>query len=256
MQVASRLRAILEGSDLWDPGTARSIQDPLSFRCVTQVHGAAKAAIDFARQSVEVEINSAAENPLVLPDDGAILSTGNFHVPALALGFDLVGLALAQVTSLASNRILRLMSPAASGLPAFLTPRGGRRTGFATLQKTLTSLGAEIRHLANPASLDFFPVSEGVEDHATMAPLTVRKAGDIVARLTFVLAIELMAAAQALDLRGVPRMGRGTRAAYEAVRKEVPRLDEDRVIGPEVERLQDLIVSGRFLAAVRAVMSG
>jgi len=256
VHVASRLRAILEGSDLWDPGTARSIQDPLSFRCVTQVHGAAKAAMDFARQSVEVEINAAGDNPLVIPDDGAMLSTGNFHVPALALGFDLVGLALAQVTSLASNRIVRLMSPAASGLPAFLSPRGGSRTGFATLQKTLIALGAEIRHLANPASLDFFPVSEGVEDHATMAPLTVRKAGDIVARVTLVFAIELMAAAQAVDLRGGPRLGRGTRAAYETVRKEVPRLDEDRVIGPEVERLQELIASGRFLAAVRAAISG
>ncbi|OGB88714.1 MAG: histidine ammonia-lyase [candidate division NC10 bacterium RIFCSPLOWO2_12_FULL_66_18] len=255
-EVASRLRAILEGSDLSDAGTARSVQDPLSFRCVTQVHGAAQAAIAFAQESVEIELNSAGDNPLVLPDDGAILSTGNFHVPALALGFDLLGLALAQVASLATGRVIQLMSPAASGLPLFLSPYGGTRTGFATLQKTLTALRAEIRHLANPASLDFLPVSEGVEDHATMAPLTVRKAGEIVAGLTAILAIELMVAAQAVDLRDSLRLGRGTRTAYTVLREVVQPLDEDRVIGPDVERIQELITSGRFLAAVRSALPG
>ena len=251
VDVARTMRGLLQDSDLWEPGAPRFLQDPFSFRCISQVHGAAQTAIAFARESVEIELNAAGDNPLVILENGSILSTGNFHVPALALGFDLVGLALTQVTSLAAERIIRLMSPQSSGLPAFLTPHEGLRAGFATLQKTLTALGAEIRHLANPGSLDFLPVSEGIEDHATMAPLTVRKAGQIVDRLTAVIAIELMVAAQAVDLRGSIRLGRGTRAAYDAVRQVIEPLDEDRVLGAEVERLHILIASGKLLTAVR-----
>lgn len=250
--VAARLRSLLDGSRLWAPGAGRGVQDPMSFRCVPQVHGACQAALEGARRTLEVELNGAGDNPLVVPEDGVILSNGNFHVAALALAFDLVGLGLAQVTSLAAERTLRSMSPPFSGLPLSLSPHGSTRTGFATLQKTLVALAAEVRHLANPASLDFLPVAEGQEDHATMAPLTVRKAGEIVVRLRQVFAIELMAGAQAVDLRGAKQLGRGTRAAYEAVRRLVPPLDEDRVLGPEVEELGQLIASGHLLAAVRA----
>ncbi len=253
VDAAARLSALLAGSRLWEPGTGRRVQDPVSFRCVPHVHGAAAAAIGSARQAVEVELNAAGDNPLVVPDDDVILSTGNFHVGALALAFDLVALALGQVTRLSLERSLRLMSAPQSGLPAFLTPRAGTRTGFATLQKTLAALAAEVRHLANPASLDVVAVADGQEDHATMAPLTVRKADEILSRLATVVAIELMAAAQAVDLRGAaPALGRGTRAAFEAVRKVVPPLDDDRVLGPEVERLAGIVASGSLLAAIQA----
>jgi len=248
--VAARMRWLLDGSALWGPGAARRTQDPISFRSVPQVHGAASTMVDAARGSVELELNAAADNPLVVPADDALLSNGNFHIAGLALAFDALGLALAQVATLATQRTIRAMSDAFSGLPRFLTPHPGRHTGFGTLQKTLVALAAEIRHLAHPASLDFFPVAEGQEDHATMAPLAVRKTAELVARLRELVAIELIAAAQAVDLRGSPALGRGTRAAYAAVRAVVPRLDEDRVLGPDVEAVAELLASGRLLPAL------
>jgi histidine ammonia-lyase len=251
LEAAARFRAMLAGSELWHENAARSHQDPLSFRCASQIHGAAHAALGFARTTVEIELNAAGDNPLVVPEDGAILHTGNFHTAALALAFDLVALALVPVTSGAVERAIKLMSPAHSGLPLSLSPGGAPSTGFATAQKTLTALAAEIRHLANPASLDFAPVAEGVEDHATMAPYAVRKLGEIVNRLRYVVAIELACAAQAVDLRGVVTLGKGPRAAWDAVRSVAPRLDEDRVLGPDLDRLYRRVADGTLTAAVR-----
>src|SRR6185312_13162075 len=122
--------------------------------------------------------DSAAESPLVLADDGVMLSNGNFHLPAFALAFDTLAIALAQATSLAVERVIRFMSPALTDLPLQLTRHGPAHSGFATIQKTLTALWAEIRHRANPGSLDFLPVSESVEDHATMALFVVEKLGE------------------------------------------------------------------------------
>lgn len=142
------------------------------------------------------------------------------------------------------------MSPAASGLPYALTPRGTTRTGFATVQKTVTSLVAQMRHLANPGSLDFLPVSEGVEDHATNAPFTVTKAADAIDRLTYVAAIELVVAAQGVDLRPPERMGRGARAAWDTVRRLVLPLDDDRPPGPDIERVRTAIIAGELARGV------
>ena len=142
-------------------------------RCTAPLHDALARAIDH----VEIELNAAADSPLVDVDGGrAAVSTGNFHIPGLALALETLGLAVAQAASLAVERCLRLLSPATSGLPLQLTRRGPQQSGFATAQKPLTALATEIRHLANPASLDFLPVSEGIEDHATMAPRVRRQA--------------------------------------------------------------------------------
>jgi histidine ammonia-lyase len=250
---AARLRGLLDGSLLWREGAARRVQDPLSLRCVSQVHGAAIWALGLARQNIEIELNGAGDNPLVLVDERQMLSTGNFHIPAFAIAFEAVGLALAQVASLAAERAIKLLSPALSGLPLNLSPyTDGSRSGFAAVQKPLTALIAEIRHLANPACLDFLPVSEQIEDHAPMAPLVVEKTGEIVDRLRLVAAIELMIAAQAVDLRGVATLGCGARAAYDVVRGVVKRLDEDRVLGPEIEAITAEIGSGRLADAVAA----
>jgi histidine ammonia-lyase len=240
-EVAQRLTALLDGSGLWSTGAARRVQDPLSFRCVTQVHGAALAAIAMARDDVEVELNSAADSPLVLAATGEMLSNGNFHLPGLALAFDALAMALSHCATLCVARCQRQYSPAFSGLPLQLTSRGPEHSGFATIQKTLTALANEIRHLANPASLDCMPVSESVEDHAPMAANVVAKAARMIPLLRDLAAIELVTAAQGIDLRPVaPRaLGHGTRAAYEAVRARVPMLDEDRPLGPDVERIAD-----------------
>jgi len=245
-EVAARLTALLEGSALWSRGAARRVQDPVSFRCVTQVHGAAFAAASSAREQIELELNSAADSPLVLPESGEMLSNGNFHVPGLALDFDAFGIGLAQAAAASVERCLKLFSPAFSDLPLQLTRHGPMHSGFATVQKTLTALYNEIRHAANPASLDFLPVSEAVEDHAPMTPHAIAKSVVIADNLCYLAAIELLTAAQAIDLRGLDpdTLGRGAKAAYDAVRKAVPTLDVDRPIGPDIEAIERLVAAG------------
>jgi histidine ammonia-lyase len=244
--IAQRLRTLLSGSALWTPGAARRLQDPVSMRCVAQVHGAALEALWRARDEVELELNNATESPLVLADPDAMLSNGNFHAAGLALAFDALGLALAQVAMLCVERCQRMVSPAFSDLPLQLTRRGPEHSGFATLQKTLTAIYNELRHLANPASLDCLPVSEAVEDHAPMAANVVAKTGAMLPNLRYLAAIELLTAAQATDLRGTDAttLGAGARAAYAAVRERVPVLDEDRPLGPDVETIAALITAG------------
>ena len=241
--VATRISQLLAGSALWEAGAARRVQDPISLRCLTQLHGAALAALQVGRDDVEIELNSAADSPLVIPDAGEMLSNGNFHVPALALAFDGIGLALAQTAALCVARCQRLYSPAFSDLPLQLTTLGPEHSGFATIQKTLTALHNQIRHLANPASLDSLPVSEAIEDHAPMAANVVAKTAAMVPLLHYFAAIELLTAAQAVDLRKLEHsaLGRGAAVAYDAVRARVATLGEDRPLGPDVEAIADLV---------------
>ncbi|UUZ74754.1 aromatic amino acid lyase [Polaromonas sp. P1(28)-13] len=211
VEVANQLRALLKGSALLTPGAARRVQDPVSMRVVAQVHGAARGMVEAARAQVEVELNSAADSPLVLPDDGVMLSTGNFHVPALALALDACAIALAQASSMSVARCQRFMSPTLTGLPLQLTRHGPAHSGFATVQKTLTALWAEIRLRANPGSLDYLPVSEALEDHACMALGVAEKLGELLEHVRYLIAIELLVSAQAVDLREVDEavMGEG-----------------------------------------------
>jgi len=244
--VAMRLSELLVGSALWQPGAARRVQDPVSFRCLTQVHGAALAALHTARDDVELELNSAADSPLVIAADAQMLSNGNFHVPALALAFDGLRLALAHVATMCVARCQRSYSPAFTDLPLQLTTLGPEHSGFATIQKTLTALLNDVRHLANPASLDSIPVSEAVEDHAPMAANVVARTAAMVPLLHYLAAIELMTAAQAVDLREMDRstLGMGAAAAYDAVRARVAMLVEDRPLGPDVEAIADMLATG------------
>ena len=242
-EIAARLTALLSGSDLWRPQAARRVQDPISLRCVTQVHGTALASLLNAHAHVELELNSAAESPLVLPDSNEMLSNGNFHIPGLAIAFDTLGLALAQTAFLCVVRCQKLFSPTFSGLPLQLTTRGPEHSGFATIQKTLMALYNEIRHAANPASLDSVPVSEAIEDHASMAANVVAKTAAMAPNLRYLAAIELLSAAQAVDVRGLApeAMGQGPQAAYALVRETAPVLDEDRPLGPDIEAVEAAI---------------
>ena len=248
VEVAAQLRALLEGSALFAPGAARRVQDPLSFRVIAQVHGSLQAALAHARDQVELELASAAESPLVLAADGVMLSNGNFHLPAAALAFDTLAIALAQATSLSVERVIRFMSPAMTDLPLQLTRHGPAHSGFATLQKTATALWAEIRHRANPASVDFLPVSDGVEDHAPMALAGVERIADMLERIRYVVAIEMIVAAQAIDLRGLDpqRLGIAVRALHRRIRERVPVLAHDRPLGPDVDAIAALIGTPGF----------
>ncbi|HEX2114780.1 MAG TPA: aromatic amino acid lyase, partial [Alphaproteobacteria bacterium] len=234
-ETAARLTELLDGSLLWKPGAARRVQDPLGFRCVAQVNGAARVALHGAIEAVEIELNGAGDNPAVLYESGEILSNANFDVTALALAFEALGQALAQAANLSVMRLFKLMSPAFNDLPRFLTPIGKANNGFATTQKTAAALEAEIRHLALPVSLHVAPVADGVEDYAPMTPRVVAKTGEIVERLRLLTALELIAAAQAIDLRKLDTVGKGAREAHAMVRSVCAFLDEDRPLGPDIE---------------------
>jgi histidine ammonia-lyase len=250
VEIAGRLRDLLAGSRLLAPGSARRVQDPLSLRCVPQVHGALWWMLGEARAQVELELNHAGESPLVLVEDGEMLSTSNFHVPALALALDAAAIALAQTASLAAERCIKFMSPAMTGLPLQLTRHGPEESGFATVQKTLTALYNEIRLRANPGSLDFLPVSERIEDHAPMTLGVVEKLAEVVERARYIVAIECLIAAQAVDLRGLEAgaLGAGARAAYGRLRAEVAALEHDRPLGPDIDRIEQLVRDGAIAA--------
>jgi histidine ammonia-lyase len=183
----------------------------------------------------------------VLIEDEAIVSTGNFHTTALALALDTLALALAQTGALSAARAQRLLSEPLTGLPANLIAKDGASSGFAPLAKTSQALMAEIRLLAQPASIDPRMGAEGVEDDSSNAPLAARKLADIVERMRPLLAIEMLEAAQAIDLRRPERMGRAAAAAYALVRSVAPPLDADRPLGVEVEKVAAVVV-GRGLA--------
>ncbi len=246
-EAATRILVALAGSALAKPGAARRVQDPLSFRCVPQVHGTLHDALTRAIDHVEIELNSAADSPYADAEGARLFSTGNFHVPGLTLALEALGLAVAQAATLAVERCLRLLSPATSDLPLQLTRSGPQQSGFATTQKPLTALAAEIRHLANPVSLDFLPVSEGIEDHATMAPTCVAKLDAMRECYVSLMAIEAVIAAQAVDLRPpdvLATLGTGARRIYDSVRARVAFLVDDRPLAPDFESVARWIERG------------
>jgi histidine ammonia-lyase len=257
---ARGLLALLEGGDL--AGRARRVQDPVSLRCTAQVHGSVRAALDFAWAALEPELNGSGDNPLVLADGGGgeIRSTGNFHTPALALAFDTLALALAQLSAMSAARMQRLLAPSLSGLPASLSPYGPERSGLAPLSKTAEALATEIRALSAPVSTDPRYGAEMVEDDSTNAALGARRLARLLGLLGRLTAVEAVAAAQAVDLvrdgesPGV--LGRGPAFLHEAIRRVVPRLDDDRPSGPDVERVAGEVLGSpevrRTLAAMAA----
>lgn len=239
---ADRLRALLAGSSLLAEGAARRVQDPLSYRCAPQVWGALLHAIGEARTATEIEITSSGDNPVVLMPEGLMLSHGNFDLTAFVLAWERLGQAMAHAAAATAYRTMKIMSAGMSDLPRFLTPLGASRAGFATVQKTVSLLEAEIRHLAAPASLTPIPVADGVEDQASLAPSVLAKTEAIVDRLRFLVAIELIASAQAVELRGVETgLGAGTKETHRLIRQHVPPLVEDRAQGADFQRIAELI---------------
>ena len=253
---ADGLRALLHGGALTEPGAARRLQDPLSLRCVSQIHGSLHVALDLLAAAVEPELGGAADNPLVLTDDEEILSTGNFHVPALALALDATAIALAQVAATSAERQARLKTERLSGLPAGLSPTAHLSSGLSPLSKTAHALTVEIRHLAAPLSTMSTVGADAVEDDstgATHAALRVREQIELMRPLA---AVELIVAAQAVDLalggHAARALGAGTAVAHAEVRERVAMVEEDRSLGPDVERLTaELLVEGQLLARVR-----
>jgi histidine ammonia-lyase len=250
---AGRLRDLLEGSYLWEPGAARNLQDPLSFRCIPRSHGALYDALAYARSTLEAELNAASDNPLVLVEEDMIVSVGNFDVAAVAMAFDLVRLAIANVTKVANERVQKLLWRHFSGLPSELAVEQGATNGLKPMGRWCAALTAEARSLANPVSLDYVgQVAEGVEDHASMAPLAVRRTYELVSVAHRLIAQELIIAAQAVDMREIRPLGRGSAIAYQAVREHVPMLREVGGWNPDVEALVNVVANGELTDRVAA----
>jgi histidine ammonia-lyase len=243
-QAAADLRCLLKSHR---PVLPTTLQDPLSIRCVPSVHGALYDSAHRARLAVETELASAGDNPLVLAEDGVVMSTGNFHTAALSLAFETLGLAIAQAATGAAARFIQLTGAGRNGLPRYLSPEGGASAGFVPLQKTVAAIFAAIRHKANPVMLDFLPVSEGVEDHAAQTPLVVAKCAEMIELWRRLIAFEMMAAAQAVDLQKT-KLASGTAKVYAAVREAVAPLDEDRPLGTDAEALYAALSSGKWQA--------
>jgi histidine ammonia-lyase len=225
LESAQRFRALLHGSYLWKEGAARSLQDPLSFRCIPQVHGAARSAFEFAHERLAHELNASQENPLVLLDEERIISVGSFDAIALAAALDFTRIALTPVLTTASERTVKLLQAPVTGLPEGLAAEAGlAESGLSEFGVPVQALATEAKLLAAPVSIETASTShhEGIEDRITLAPLGARRLAEMVRLGERVAAIELVVAAQAIDLRGRPRLGTATGALYGNVRELVP----------------------------------
>jgi histidine ammonia-lyase len=226
------------------------IQDAYTLRCSPQVQGASRDAIRYACGVVETEMNASTNNPLIFPESEEFLLGGNFHGQPVALAMDFLAMATAELANISERRIERLVNPKLSGLPAFLVSEGGLNSGFMITQYTAAALVSENKVLCHPASVDSIPTSANKEDHVSMGTIAARKARDIVNNTQNVVAIELLCAAQAMDLFTNMKPGEGTLAAYRAIRKAVPHVDADRILYTDIETMVDLVKDRTILAAV------
>jgi histidine ammonia-lyase len=248
-RVAARIRELIDGSRLVNSDPGR-VQDAYSLRCAPQVLGPAVDAVAFLRECFSIALNAATDNPLIFPDGRGSyrsLSGGNFHGAGPALWLDFLGIAMAEVADIAERRVFRLLTPELSGgLPAMLVPTGGLDSGLMMVQYTAAALVSDNKTLAHPDSVDSIPSCANQEDHVSMGANAARHALEILDNVRRVLAIELLAAAQAVDLRpdGPARLGRGTAKAYAAIRARVRRLDHDRELASEIEALAAWIQDG------------
>jgi histidine ammonia-lyase len=229
------------------------VQDAYSLRCAPQVHGASRDLLDYVAATVAVELNAATDNPLVLVEDGMLVSNGNFHGQPLAFALDALAMAISELANISERRVERLVNPSLSGgLPAFLTGDGGLNSGFMIPQYVAASLVSENKVLAHPASVDSIPTSAGQEDHVSMGNASGLKAWQVLANVERVLAIELLAGAQAVEFLAPLQPGRGVAAAREFVRELSPRLRDDRPLALDIEAVAESIGDGSLVAAVEA----
>jgi histidine ammonia-lyase len=225
------------------------IQDAYSLRCAPQVHGAARETISFVRRLAEIEANAATDNPMVFADTGDIVSGGNFHGAPIGIAADALAMALAHLATISERRVERLTNPALSGLPAFLTERGGLHSGLMMVQVTAAALASELKGLAHPASVDTIPTSAGKEDHVSMSMTAALKAARAAHLAARVLAIEALCACQGLDLLRPLTSSPALERVLAAVRARVPRLQDDRPPSPDVECLAAMIEGGLLVKA-------
>lgn len=253
VETASNLRKLVMDSEILVSHKAcDKVQDAYSLRCVPQVHGASRDALRYIGSVLSVELASVTDNPLLMRD-GTYVSGGNFHGQPVALAADHLAVAAAELADISERRTERLLNPDLSGLPAFLSPDPGLNSGFMIAQYTAASLVSENKVLAHPASVDSIPVSGSQEDHVSMGTTAAYQALSIVDNAVYVLATELVCAAQAAEFLKRGKHGRGTGQVYRAIREKVEPLDEDRQFRGDIETVADMICAGTFSGILRSL---
>ena len=247
---AANIEALMRGSGInHSHEHCGKVQDAYSLRCAAQVQGAARDALRFVRETVLVEANSATDNPMVFADTGDVVSGGNFHGAPIAIAADLLAAALVPLATISERRTDRLVDPALSGLPAFLTRDGGLRSGYMLAQVTAAAVASEMKSLAHPAGVDTIPTSANKEDHVSMSMTAALKAETSVARAREVIAIEILCACQAIDLLAPLTTSPALKRVHAIVRSRVPMLDEDRSPAPDIIAITDLIATNALEVA-------
>lgn len=254
INTAKNMISITQGSELITNQGEIKVQDAYTLRCIPQIHGASKDAINYVRKVIEIEINSVTDNPLIFVKEKQVISGGNFHGQPVALAMDFLGIALSEYANVSERRIERLVNYQLNDLPPFLTEHGGLNSGFMIAQYSAASLVSENKVLAHPSSVDSIPSSANQEDHVSMGTTGARKAREILKNAQRVLAIEMLAAAQALEFRKEGIRGKGTDEAYKLVRKGIPPLVEDRVMYKDIDKCIELIASGEVLSVVESAI--
>lgn len=247
---AANIRALLDGSEINASHVNCSrVQDAYSERCAAQVHGSAREAMRFIRELATIEANAATDNPMVFAEDEEIVSGGNFHGAPIAMGADLLAIAVTQLATISERRTERLVNPALSDLPPFLTREGGLQSGFMLAQVTAAALTSELKVLAHPSSVDTIPTSANKEDHVSMSMAAALKAERALELARYVLAVELLCACQAIDLLAPLYTSTPLAAVHAAVRRVVPPLADDRPPAPDLETVARMIATGQVEAA-------
>jgi len=244
---AANIEALLRGSGInHSHEHCGKVQDAYSLRCAAQVLGATRDALRFVRDTVLVEANSATDNPMVFADTGDIVSGGNFHGAPIAIAADLLAAALVPLATISERRTDRLVDPALSGLPAFLTRDGGLKSGYMMAQVTAAAIASEMKSLAHPAGVDTIPTSANKEDHVSMSMTAALKAETSVTRAREVVAIEILCACQAIDLLAPLASSPALQRVHQLVRSRVPVLDDDRAPAPDIVAITELIATNAF----------
>lgn len=256
IDVAANMRKLLAGSKSTTKPGEKRMQDAYSLRAIPQVHGASRSAFDYVKQTIETEINSVTDNPLIFPgEDGAVISGANFHGQPVAIAMDTLKILAAEIANISERRIERLVNPTLSnGLPAFLVKIGGINDGFMIPQYVAAALVSENKTLAHPASVDSIPTSANQEDHVSMGTIGSRHARTIVNHAQHVISIELYCAAQGADFRNVDDLAPATKEAYNVIREKVDFMENDVIMYPDMDKAFELIENGTLLDRVEGVV--
>ena len=250
--VASNLRRLVAGSEIRVSHLhCPKVQDAYSLRCMPQVHGAVRDALDYVRATLSIEMNSVTDNPIVFPQRGEILSGGNFHGQPLGLASDHSAIAMTELGSISERRVERLTNPEYGELPPVLTSDPGLNSGFMLAQVTAAALTSENKVLAHPASVDSIPTSGNQEDHVSMGMGSALKLKQVLDNLEYILAIELLCAAQGIEFHRPLQPGIGNRRAMKLIRRLVPPLEDDRMLAPDIEKVRNLVAGGTLSTTLR-----